>query len=269
MVDPKTLKAQVSQFWDEKPCGSFASDEPVGGAQFFDEVRGFRADTQDFVYRLIDFRQFAGSRLLEVGCGLGTDLLHAAKLGAHVTGIDLSGRSVGLARRHFALSGVDGRFVHGDAEGLPFGDGSFDVVYSFGVLHHTPDTKGAINECLRVLKPGGRLVLMLYNSSSWLTVVEPYLQRLKRLVLRGRSVGDMNRAEIARKYDGEDNPLGKAYTSAEIKNMLAGFSDVRLRRGAPRLTGATFLLPLYYSILDYSGINARFGFWSIATANKP
>ncbi len=80
--------------------------------------------------------------MLEVGCGMGTDLLHAAKLGANVVGFHLSPRSVGLARRHFALSGIDGQFVHGDAEGLPFGDGSFDVVYSFGVLHHTPDTEG-------------------------------------------------------------------------------------------------------------------------------
>ena len=127
----------------------------------FQQVREFRTDTQEFVYRAVDFRQFAGKRMLEVGCGLGSDLLHAASLGANVVGFDLSRRSVGLARRHFALAGVDGQFVHGDAEGLPFGDDSFDVVYSFGVLHHTPDTQKAIDECLRVLKPGGQMVLML------------------------------------------------------------------------------------------------------------
>ena len=206
--------------------------------------------------------------MLEVGCGLGSDLLHAAKLGADVVGFDLSRRSVGLARKHFALSGVDGQFVNGDAEGLPFADDSFDVVYSFGVLHHTPDTQRAIDECLRVLKPGGKMVLMLYNSRSWLTVVEPYLQRLKRMVFRGRTAGELDPVEIARKYDGENNPLGKAYSTSEIRQMMSGFSGVRLKRGTPRLTGVHFLLAAYYVFLDYSGINARFGFWSIATATK-
>ena len=268
LTDDTDLKQKVSRFWDETPCGSFSPDEPIGETDFFDEVRKFRTDSQEFVYRLVDFRQFAGKRMLEVGCGLGSDLLHAATLGADVVGFDLSRRSVGLARKHFALSGIDGQFVHGDAEGLPFGDDSFDVVYSFGVLHHTPDTQRAIDECLRVLKPGGQMVLMLYNSSSWLTVVEPYLQRLKRMVFRARNAGELNRVEIARKYDGEDNPLGKAYSTGEISQMLAGFSDVSLKRGTPRLTGAPFLLALYYAFLDYSGINARFGFWSIATATK-
>ncbi len=110
---------------------------------------------------------------------------------------------------------------------------------------------------------------MLYNSNSWLTVVEPYLQLLKRLVFRGQNVGEMKRDEIARKYDGENNPLGKAYTSAEIRAMLSGLSDVRLRHGTPRLNRGRSFIGLYEQVLERSGINSRFGFWSIATAHKP
>lgn len=268
MADRKLLKKRISEFWDIHPCGSFASDKPVGDIEFFEDVRSFRGGTQKFVYQLVDFQQFAGKSMLEVGCGLGSDLLHAAKAGASVVGIDISRRSVGLASKQFALSGIAGQFIHGDAESLPFGNASFDVIYSFGVLHHTPDTVGAINECLRVLKSEGVLVLMLYNSTSWLTVVEPYLWRIKRFLSRREFDESTDRSEVVRRYDGEDNPLGKAYSSVEVKRMLAGFHDVRLRRRSPRLRGSSLFVKLYYLILDYSGINSWFGFWTLATARK-
>src|SRR5437762_13929233 len=116
--------------------------------------------------RVMEFEKFRGARLLEVGCGMGTDLLQFARNGARCVGIDLTPRSVEITRHRFNLYGAEGDFMISDGEHLPFRDGSFDVVYSNGVLHHTPDTAGAICEVHRVLRPGGLARVMLYHRGS-------------------------------------------------------------------------------------------------------
>ena len=108
------------------------------------------------MFETMEFGQHAGKDLLEIGGGMGTDLLQFAKHGARVTDVDLSSGHLELAKENFKLRGLDGRFVHHDAERLPFEDASFDVVYSNGVLHHTPNTRNVVQEIRRVLRPGGR-----------------------------------------------------------------------------------------------------------------
>ena len=116
--------------------------------------------------RVMGFGKFRGARLLEIGCGMGTDLLQFARGGARCTGVDLTPRSVEITRHRFRLYGMDGAFMIADGERLPFASESFDVVYSNGVLHHTPDTAGAIREVHRVLRPGGVARVMLYHRNS-------------------------------------------------------------------------------------------------------
>src|SRR2546428_10890270 len=115
---------------------------------------------------VMGFDQFAGLRLLEIGCGMGTDLLQFARGGAKVTGTDLTPRSIEISRRHLTMYGESGDFAIVDCETLPFANESFDVVYSNGVLHHTPDTAGAVREIHRVLRPGGQARVMLYHRGS-------------------------------------------------------------------------------------------------------
>ena len=105
--------------------------------------------------------------VLEVGCGLGTDGAQFAKAGANYTGIDLTDAAVDLARRRFELFQLPGTFRVADAERLDFPDNTFDIVYSHGVLHHTPDTAAAVREIHRVLRPGGKAVVMLYHRDSY------------------------------------------------------------------------------------------------------
>ena len=131
----------------------------------------------------IEFDRYAGQRVLEVGCGLGTDLLQFATAGAQVVGVDISAESLALAVRQFRTFDMPGDFLQTDAESLPFADGSFDAVYSFGVLHHTPDTQNAAYECFRGVRSGGQLIFMLYNRRSWQIAVEPYLLAVKRRLL--------------------------------------------------------------------------------------
>jgi ubiquinone/menaquinone biosynthesis C-methylase UbiE len=177
---------------------------------------------------VIGFERYAGKRLIEVGFGTGTDLLQFARGGALVTGIDLTPRSIEIARRRFEVYGLPGEFAVGDGESLSFPDSSFDVAYSFGVLHHTPDTQQAVREIHRVLKPGGTAIVMLYNRRSlyyWGSLV------LKHGLLRGELFhGSI--AEIMSRHveNSETNgrPLVKAYSRAEAGRLFRDFSECKI-----------------------------------------
>jgi ubiquinone/menaquinone biosynthesis C-methylase UbiE len=263
-------KHEVADFWDDNPCGSFASTEPRGEKRFYEDVAKFRYAVQPFMRPLIGFHTYPGKRVLEVGCGLGTDLLQFSLAGSSVVGVDLSANSVALASKHLNVFGAQGSLLASDAEHLPFADESFDVVYSFGVLHHTPNTSSAIDECWRVLKPGGRFILMLYNRNSWQVAIEPYVLAVKRRLLRQTLPNRVtDKAEVVRRYDGVENPLGKAYTPAEMREMLRRFVDVRLRIRHPLIVNGALIGRIYSRFLELSGINRRWGFWIMAEGERP
>ena len=158
---------EVKEFWEANPCGakdvaSFAEGSP----EFFKALESQRFQGDDFMPGLVGFDRWAGKMVLEVGCGLGTDLLRFARGGARVFGIDLTERGVRLARQRFSLNGYQGHLAVGNAEGLPFPSNSFDLVYAWGIFHHTPYPRKAVEEMLRVLRPGGQVIAMVYHRYS-------------------------------------------------------------------------------------------------------
>ena len=160
--------------------------------------------------------------MLEIGVGLGTDFVRFARAGAKVTGIDLTEAAAALVRRRLELEGLSGDVRAADAEALPFADGSFDLVYSWGVLHHTPDTERALAEVRRVLNPGGEARIMLYSRRSWFALGVWG----KTALLRGRpwrSFTDVLAEHV-------ESPGTKAYTKGELDQLFRSFSDVRYRR---------------------------------------
>src|ERR1700749_435594 len=161
------LKERVRAFWQEHPCGTKFSGAEVGSRGFYEAVEEHRYRTEWHIPEAAGFEKAKGLRVLEIGCGLGTDGARFARAGAVYTEVDLTEAAVSLARRRFELEGLQGDFRVADAEALEFGDESFDLVYSHGVLHHTPDARAAVKEVRRVLKPGGRAVVMLYHRDSY------------------------------------------------------------------------------------------------------
>ena len=141
-------KQRARAQWTGDPAGAvYGREHEFGTREFFDEVERHRyQEYASWMPEVMGFTEFAGARLLEVGCGMGTDLLQFARGGAQVTGVDLTPRSIEISRQHFHVYGASGDFAISDGENLPFADGSFDVVYSNGVLHHTPDTAAAVGE---------------------------------------------------------------------------------------------------------------------------
>jgi SAM-dependent methyltransferase len=224
-------KRLAQEQWGNNPCGAhIARDYEFGTREYFDAIEEYRyRDYAPWMKEAIGFDLFRGKRVLEVGCGTGTDLLQFARGGAQVTGIDLTPRSVEIARRRFEVYGLSGEFAIGDAEDLAFPDESFDAVYSFGVLHHTPDTERATGEIRRVLRPGGRAIAMFYNRASlyyWGGLI------FKRGVFKGELIGSTP-AQIMSRYveytETGGRPLVKAYTRREARHLFRGFSDCRIR----------------------------------------
>jgi 2-polyprenyl-3-methyl-5-hydroxy-6-metoxy-1,4-benzoquinol methylase len=157
-------KQKAREQWSADPAGAaYGRDYEFATREFFDAVEHHRyTEYAPWMPEVMGFNEFANARLLEVGCGMGTDLLQFARGGARVTGVDLTPRSIEITRKHFELYGQTGHFAITDGEELPFAAESFDVVYSNGVLHHTPDTRAAVGEIHRVLRPGGLARVMLY-----------------------------------------------------------------------------------------------------------
>ena len=153
------LKEEVRAFWQAHPCGTKFADAEPGTRRFYELVEKHRYDGEWHIPAAAGFADTRGSLVLEIGCGLGTDGAQFAKAGAEYTGVDLTEAAIELARRRFELFNLPGHFQTADAERLEFADETFDVVYSHGVLHHTPDPETAVSEIHRVLKRGGRIRL--------------------------------------------------------------------------------------------------------------
>jgi len=225
-------KLRAREQWSADPCGAvYGRASEFGTREFFDEVERHRYEEYaPWMRDVMGFDKFAGARLIEVGCGMGTDLLQFARGGAHITGVDLTPRSVEIARQHFRVYHMPGDFSLADAERLPFPDNSFDLYYSNGVLHHTPDTSAAVREAHRVLKPGGTVKVMLYHRSSWAYWFE---LMFRQGVVKGELFRGLNAEDIMSKYvefnEGEGRPLVKAYTRDEARKMFSIFSKVDVK----------------------------------------
>lgn len=157
----------VRAFWNTEACGTHFIRQYQDDRDFFSQYRAFRYRTEWHIPAFAAFALGAGRQVLEVGCGNGVDGLMFARHGAHYTGIDLTAEAVDATRRHFGVEGMAGTFQQANCEKLGFADESFDIVYSFGVLHHTPDPAQAVREVHRVLRPGGVARVMLYHRHSF------------------------------------------------------------------------------------------------------
>lgn len=224
-------KQRARDQWGQDPCGAVHGGEHgFGTREFFETVERHRyLEYAPWMPELMGFSQFPGARLLEVGCGMGTDLLQFARGGAICTGMDLTPRSIAITRHRFALYGERADFLIGDGERLPFENDSLDVVYSNGVLHHTPDTAGAIREVHRVLKPGGIAKVMIYHRNSLNYWGEVMLKRgiLGAELLRGHSPEDiMSRWVEYSEHAGR--PLVKVYSSGQARELFKDFDQIKI-----------------------------------------
>jgi len=159
----------VRDYWDRRPCNIRHSPRQVGTRAYFDEVEARKYFVEPHIQDFAQFERWNGRCVLEIGCGIGTDAVSFARAGADYTGIELSPASMALAQKRFEIFGLDGTFRTGDAEHLAefVPARSFDLVYSFGVIHHTPAPRAVIAGAREVIRPDGELRIMLYAKNSW------------------------------------------------------------------------------------------------------
>jgi SAM-dependent methyltransferase len=197
----------VRAYWDRHIHDLDITRHPVGSRGFFDDLDQYHFEKLHHLLRLVDFDGYANRQVLEVGCGAGVDLSRFAKGGAIVTGVDLAPSAIALARANFEQQGLRGELQVADGEHLPFPDGSFDLVFAHGVVQYTAEPRRLVEECRRVLKPGGEAVFQVYNRISWLNA----LSKLMKVDL-----------------EHEDAPVLLRLSIPEFTELLSGFSSVRV-----------------------------------------
>jgi SAM-dependent methyltransferase len=202
-----SLTARVRAYWNDRIHDLEMTSHPVGTREFFDDLDDYRFDKLSYLPQVIDFNGFRGKRLLEVGCGIATDLCRFAAGGANVIGLDLSETAIGLARQNLVQHGHRGNVLVGDGARLPFPAASVDVVYAHGVLQYAPAPRAIVEEAVRVLRPGGTAIFMVYNRVSWLHA----LSKLMKVDL-----------------EHEDAPVLRLYSIPEFEALIQGFSKTTI-----------------------------------------
>lgn len=244
---------EVKGFWNANPCQSDLSREQ-DRRRYFEDISNKRYHGREWhVPTVAQFSEFRGKDVLEIGCSIATDGLEFARNGARYVGVDLTPKSIEMAKERFNLFGFPGTFEVANAETrLPFPDDSFDHIYSFGVIHHSPVPERIVREIYRVLRPGGTLTVMLYNRSSINYYIEIMLLRrifkwcllpafMPRLLAavtgfdRWKLEGhrEMLKKKLTKEQwismntDGPFCPLARVYDEREAAMLFKDFANVR------------------------------------------
>lgn len=249
MKQKADVQDAVRQFWDTAPCNSQLSSKAAASKEYFLEIEAQRYRYEGHILEMLNRLDWKDKSVLEIGTGVGTDARKIAERGGVYTGINIDHGSTQMTYKALKTFELPGVAIQGSATRLPFEDESFDVVYSFGVLICIPEVEKAMAEIYRVLKPGGKLLIMLYNRSS----INYYLEilflrklglrllllpgaislfsalgfprwKLKRHVELYREHGHMSNEEwLNRNTDGPDNPYIRIYSKRETEHLLHGF----------------------------------------------
>ncbi|MHC4952573.1 MAG: class I SAM-dependent methyltransferase [Planctomycetota bacterium] len=204
-----SLKADIRDYWDEHPIGVEAIGEDVGSREFYEKYVAYYDQFYRYKWRVFQYEQYRGKKVLEVGCGLGIDSYKFAKAGADLTCIDLSRTSVANTRRLLEHLDLRAEVLQGDAENVPVPDESFDAVYSYGVLMLVENEQKAYDEVLRVLKPGGEALVTLYHRRSWFWMLKK---------ISGTKV----------ESEAGDPPINRVHTLREVRHLFRRFSQVEI-----------------------------------------
>lgn len=213
------LKSEVREFWDRASCGEELLLESSDADGYREQMRR-RHELEPYIESFAGFQEVKGKDVLEIGVGLGADHQRFAEAGARLRGIDLTPRAVDHTRRRLEHFGLRSSVMVGDAEQLAFGDASFDRVYSWGVLHHSPDTQRAVDEVWRVLRPGGGARVMIYHKHS----LVGYMLWVRYALLAGRPWRGLT--EIYASH--LESPGTKAYTVAQARQLFHRFSSIEI-----------------------------------------
>jgi ubiquinone/menaquinone biosynthesis C-methylase UbiE len=207
------LKQRVAEYWSNKTCQTNFATAQKFSRDYYEQIEDYRAKDEPEIAGFAEFTRYRGKEVLEVGVGAGTDFIQWARSGAKAHGVDLTPEAIEHTTQRLQTYGLTCESLRvADAEHLPFPDESFDLVYSYGVIHHTPDTAKALSEIVRVMRVGGRGKIMLYNKRSSIA----WLNWVRHALLKGNPFQSVDKVL----FDHMESIGTKAYTRGEVLKML-------------------------------------------------
>jgi SAM-dependent methyltransferase len=249
---------EIINYWNNQPCNIKHSDQPVGSIAYFEEVKDKRYNSEPHILKFADFDKWKGKRVLEIGCGIATDGIEFAKAGAEYIGIDISNESIELAKQRFHVYNLPGTILNLDAHSnLLFDLGKFDLVYSFGVLHHYPNIQHIINRISKLLDQDGVFKFMVYAKNSWkYAMIQDGLDQFEAQA---------------------DCPYADVFTVEDIKNLLTKFNiesidqDHCFMFNIPEYKKGNFVLESWFEHLPHlmkQAVNKHLGWHLLVTARN-
>lgn len=213
-VDIRTVR----DYWDRKPCNIKHSNKELNTKEYFDDVEKKKYFVEPHIPKFAEFSKYKRKKVLEIGCGIGTDSINFARAGAKLTVIELSSKSLEICKKRFEIFNLKADFYLGNSEELSsfLPIDKYDLVYSFGVIHHTPNPEKTIEEIKIYMDIGSELKLMLYSKFSYKLF----------WVMKTTNQWDFNKMEeiIAKHSEAQTGcPVTYTFTFNEIKELLNGF----------------------------------------------
>lgn len=205
------METVVKDFWDRRPCNVKHSKKTFLSKEYFDEISEKRYFVEKHIVDFCQFDKYKGKKILEIGCGIGTDAVMFAKEGCEYHGLELSNESLEITKKRFEVYGLNGKFYNINSEDMNiFEDNYFDMIYSFGVIHHTENPENVMKEIYRILKPNGEVKIMLYAENSW----------KKMMIDNGLD-----------QYEAQNGcPIAFTYTNDEIYQLFSDFSNIDIQQ---------------------------------------
>lgn len=203
---------QVEAFWDNRPCNIRHSSELIGSKKYFDEVEQKRYKVEPHIKEFVDFQKWKGKSVLEVGCGIGTEAINFLRNSSTYVGTDLSKESLNITKKRLEVFGFNAHLFQGNAEELTkyLPKKTYDLIYSFGVIHHSPNPKRILSEIKYFMNPDSELRIMLYAKNSW-----------KNFMIE---------AELDQPEAQYGCPIANTYSKDEVKKLLSGFEILSIQQ---------------------------------------
>lgn len=251
------LNDEVRSYWEKEACGTqkvVVGETEKFSRAWFENVENNRYKVEPFIHSVAQFTRHHGKKLLEVGVGAGTDHLQWARAGLACHGVDLTDEAIETTRSRLAIYGLSSNLQRIDAETLPFEDNSFNVVYSWGVIHHSEHPDKIIAEIHRVLKTGGTFIGMMYGRHS----IKAFRLWLNHALFKGKPWRGL--ADVI--WHNVESIGTKAHTTDETRILFSQFSKVHIEKLITK--SDTSKLPRWLSQI----IPNSFGWYIIIKASK-